>query len=923
MKRFRAVLGCSGGRASVVAATPVALMIPIVIVVILAGVTLGGCEKNNSVTSPPDSPADSTGEGGGGGVVPDSLAIARAFPPILANGVDETEVRAIVVDQRGRRIPGVGVAFETDHGTITPFATTDGQGIASATLRGEASPSDLVANVRAHASNDTIETGYGKAAGMGGDSESVRVVLGGPRLSRRLVEGAIAADAAGGEISDTVRIPMLGITLSLRASPGTIPADGISASRIVATLIETTRRVPLQGEDVRFGADHGEISGSARTDELGNAIATLTAAAGDTGATVNAWYGPSLAAATHVSFSQLFLRVSSDADTIIADGISSAVISARLTSIAGNPVAGARIDFGTTAGRISPSAETDRDGAAVARLTSGVEAATALVTVRFGGAVIATLETVFVTPPSTGVVLLSVHPGTLPADGSSQAVLRATVLDARSNPMPDGTPVTFRVVSGGGRIIQPTRTTVEGVAEGTYAAGNAAGLVTIDAASGTAVATATLVLGSLDASLVVCESEESSIKADGSAFTVVTATVTDAFRHPVGLGTVVSFTTTLGILDLPTPTDTNGRATIRLRSTPKTTGTAHVAARVGESLGMVNIEFVSEDAAHIIAVAVDPPSIGVLGAGDPETSTLTFEVVDSNGIPVDSAHAVDAVFSIFPQGGATDALVHPLTARTDARGIVVTHVNSGVISGTVLVSATSGALGSRPIRVAIHGGLPDPDHFSISFEKVNIAGLVYDGIRNPVTARIGDIHGNPVPESTVVWFESAFGLVQGSAGTNDHGEATVDEVTAGPRPSIPGGDGLVQICGRTVSRLDGTITACGNVMWSGPTIIAIDDAVDGFDLPNAGSIAIAFRVRDANGNPLVGGTSITVAATGGRLGGDVGITLPDTQSQSYTYFSVVLSDADVETDLAEPVTVTVTVASENGGRSASVNGTIH
>jgi hypothetical protein len=273
------------------------------------------------------------------------------------------------------------------------------------------------------------------------------------------------------------------------------------------------------------------------------------------------------------------------------------------------------------------------------------------------------------------------------------------------------------------------------------------------------------------------------------------------------------------------------------------------------------------------------------------------------------------------EDGATDATIEPATAITNENGLARATVNAGARSGAVEVHASSGGLVSQPIRIAIHGGLPDAPHFSLAFARVNIEGLVFDGVRNGVTARLGDIHGNPVPESTIVWLSCDYGLVQGSAVTDAHGEATVNEITAAPRPAIPGGNGLVEICAHTVSRLGTDIQVCGNVLWSGPTIVEIV-APATLNVPNAGAATIVYEVRDANDNPLTGGTTIEVTTTAGALGGTATFTLPDTQDAAYTSFEVTLSDDDPEVDLQRAVTVTVDVKSANGNRSASITGTL-
>jgi hypothetical protein len=112
-------------------------------------------------------------------------------------------------------------------------------------------------------------------------------------------------------------------------------------------------------------------------------------------------------------------------------------------------------------------------------------------------------------------------------------------------------------------------------------------------------------------------------------------------------------------------------------------------------------------------------------------------------------------------------------------------------------------------------------------------------------------------------------------------------------------------------------------MWSGPTILEITDPAAGFNVDNGGSITIEFRVRDANFNPIVGGSQISVTTNNGTLGGQTDFTMPDTQDDSYTFFSVTLSDDDSAIDEERSVTVTINVTSPNGDRQEFLTGTIH
>jgi hypothetical protein len=793
---------------------------------VLALTIVAGCDKSNDITGDGTTTPDGTN-------MPDSLALARVFPRLLANGVDELMLYATVVDARGRGLTGIGVRFHATHGTVTPFGTTDDAGVAHATFTSEASVSDLSATVTADADQDTSGLGVPQGA---------RVVVANraltPALRAQAATGASGADRdrpvtlATATVYDAVEVPMTGVTIALAASPGTIPADGESVCRITAHVTETTLHIPLDAQEVLFGASEGTITGRGTTDDAGVTVAELIAAPGQTGAEVTAYYGQTLTRTVSVIFTEV------------------------------------------------PAA------------------------------------------PPAATILLAVDVLSLPADGSSEAIVTATALDAQSNLVADGTLVTFSVVSGGGQFVAPVQSTRAGVAVATYVAGTSAGPVILHAVSGSAVATAPLTLVPLGAGAsVTLASDASSILADGIAMVRLTAVVTDAFGHPVTPGTLVGFTTTSGLLDDITPTNDRGVAGARLRATPLQTGMARVTAAVSGVQDIVDVTFMSEAAAHIEVASVEPAAIGVRGAGDIETSIVIFTVRDRNGIPVDADHAAALAFHIQPVTGETDATIYPASATTNELGQARTTVNAGIESGAVEVYASSGALWSEPIRVAIHGGPPDPQHFSIAFNRVNVAGLKYFGIHDAVTAYVYDEHGNPVPEGTRVWFSTTHGGVQGSSGTNDHGEATVDVITAEPAPRE---SGFGWVTAQTVdAEGDWLTTDPGRLLWSGDTQILVTEPDPGFDMPNGGSIAIVFRVYDQNQNPLTLGTTISVTTSAGKVAGDIDTVLPDTQSQGYTYFAAVLSDDDPRTDEANAVTVAIKVTSQNGNLTTTITGTKH
>ena len=320
-------------------------------------------------------------------------------------------------------------------------------------------------------------------------------------------------------------------------------------------------------------------------------------------------------------------------------------------------------------------------------LVAGTITGTAEITASFSDALHDTVAVSFVTPPTTAGIVLRVEPAILPADGGSEARLAVT--------------------SWGGRIVGSNSETQDGAAEATYVAGTSAGVVNLQTSSGSAQQSVPLVLMPLDGIAIALEAAPTSILADGIDVSTITATVTDMFGNRVASGTTVTFQTSLGVSEDVTPTDQVGTATAELRAIPLVTGTAHVTVGVGDVQETIDVDFVSESAAHVEAISVDPPAIGVPGAGDHETARVAFEVRDRNGIPVDAQHSVSLTFRIVVEEEATDAIVCPPSAETNDRGQVAATVNAGTESGAVEVCASTSSLESRPVRVAIHGGLPD------------------------------------------------------------------------------------------------------------------------------------------------------------------------------------------------------------------------
>jgi hypothetical protein len=294
--------------------------------------------------------------------------------------------------------------------------------------------------------------------------------------------------------------------------------------------------------------------------------------------------------------------------------------------------------------------------------------------------------------------------------------------------------------------------------------------------------------------------------------------------------------------------------------------------------------------------------------------------------------------------------VFPADTVTDEFGRVSTTLNSGIKAGAVEVVASIGSsLQSTPVRIAIHGGPPDEDHFSVVPRWANIPGRLHYGQVDTMTAFVGDRYGNPVPTGTAVYFTTTGGIVQGSATTNSLGTASVVLYSADPMPYHdlpdpsgfystvepyvikttlnPTGDGQAVVYANTVNGDGDPIWTHTLIVFSGSSRIwnvriFDEEGVErtSLDIKNGGYNIVTFNLSDALGNPIArsmeSGDLIRVrASTAAEVSEplNTGVLMPDTRSGA-TSFSFMVSDKDAkETDPAEGCTASIIVNSTNNG----------
>lgn len=331
-------------------------------------------------------------------------------------------------------------------------------------------------------------------------------------------------------------------------------------------------------------------------------------------------------------------------------------------------------------------------------------------------------------------------------------------------------------------------------------------------------------------------------------------------------------------------------------------------------------------ASSIYLLSQSSASLGVRGSGSLETGRITFRVLDSLGIPVDLNHKVRVNFKFGGRPNGGEYLNTP-SENTDSAGTASVYLTSGTRAGVVQIVADFTINGKRifsqPVNYSIHGGLPALTHFGLAPAKLNFPGYNINGLENGITAILGDKYANPVRPGTSTYFTTDGGIIQGSALTNELGFATALLISSDPRPTHPIlGPGFATVTTSTIDESNLIIEKKILVLFSGiANVVSISPST--FNVLNNGSQSFDYVVSDQNNNPLAGGQSIKVTTEGEgvELRGDVDITLPDTQSRAWTFFSFSLADKDTA-NVARSVGIRIETTGPNGNAALSISGTV-
>lgn len=628
------------------------------------------------------------------------ITLTTGSDSIPADGTSSTFVRANVTDTNGTPVEGITVNFGTDAGSIDAQATTDASGDAQVSLT----------------AGDTVTKAEVKASTGG--------------VSRTTTVNFTSAQAAN---------------IALSATPKNIP---LNAESQLTVTVKDDQRNPVEGQTVQLSVAPNNSDGkltdiSVNTDANGRAT-TMYQSGNRAGTdTIQASTGrvDSNTASITVSPDAALVgsvELTTGADNITADGLSSTFVRATVTDTNGNPVAGIAVGFSTSQGRLDSNEEpTTRNGIAETVLTSDMNLGDAVVSASTGNVTdTKAVEFVAGTPDN---VKLTATPATIPLNGSAELGIRVT--DKQDNPVPDEAVQLRTVTNNSGGQLDNTAVTTDanGRATAAYNAGNTAATDTLSATASGVSASPVQVIVTPDAARLNAldlKVGSDSITADGNDSTFVRATVTDVNGAPVQ-GVDVAFSTTKGTLDQTTATtDANGTARVDL-----TSGTRTIISLVSASTGGLNqstqVAFVPgpADPANS-SISANPASLPANGSA---TSTVTVTLADANGNPVPDGTEVALTSSAGTVNGSNPAT----TTRGRAQFTLQAPANQATANIGIqkLPSLKTTVEFDSPLT-----GNPANVQASVDPESVFVAG-VGKSEQADITLNILDDAGNPIDES--------------------------------------------------------------------------------------------------------------------------------------------------------------------------------
>ena len=414
-----------------------------------------------------------------------------------------------------------------------------------------------------------------------------------------------------------------------------------------------------------------------------------------------------------------------------ADGRSKSRVTAVLKETTSTiAISDAQITFGANLGTIPNSATTSTSGVASVDLTSATQTGVSTITAIYGQSLVDTVQ-VIINQSIPTFLNVSANPNIILADNQSSSIITAVVSDQSNNAIPDGTPVTFAIVSGTGTI-ESNKVTANGVATSRLTSSTQPDTVAVAVQVAQLSDTTTVFYIVGPPASITLSADSTSLPADGVTSTQVTATVFDAAGNPAVDGTRVDFSTDIGDIT-PTAQTVSGQAVAQFVSS--VTGTATLNATVNGIFDVITIQL-RPGTPNSILLSFDPNNLGVKDSGRNQTVSITADVIDSKNNPVVDGTFVRFSIESAPGGGE---FLSNTNAIPTLNGKAEVSLNSGIKSGSarIRVEVTDSFavpvvpnVRAKATEIIIFGGPPfiedvndaSTSHLSVGVKPLNVYG---------------------------------------------------------------------------------------------------------------------------------------------------------------------------------------------------------
>lgn len=841
---------------------------------------------------------------------PDTLALNADRTSLTADGAGLVELTSgVITDQYGHTItptsntpynqftvtaPGFDI-METDvNASVAGIQVTPGaDGILRVTLRAGTTAQAT------SASATSIATSGSPAVPAASDS----------------VDLTLTPDVPGQPITlstnNTDLIAQTSETTLITSSP-IVDANGNTVADGTLVTVTTTRGSiisqdadAISANGIQRATQNGVITFqvSAQSATVGSATVTATSVEGSASGSRSLSF---IADVPHGS-----ITLSATPPQLIADGSDTATLTGSpITDQYGNPVgSGINVQITTTAGNLRADAgsawsagpvtvQTAADSTITFELQSSLilEQASLTATSQTGSAT-GSIEVSFVAGQPSGTIVLTTSVSELINGSADTAVITGSVKDPSDHPVADGTLITISLTSG--TILSTDADETEPLFQTTTTDGQFSCTINaINGSLGTCLITASSVTGTATGQTSVdfiagepaqpftLTASPQAILADGqSTSTIESSAIRDDYDNIVASGELITVTASAGDIitadagpqeGFQAAVSAAGTITLQLRSTT-TSGTSSITAASvrGTATGSTTVTFEPGIAYGTIVLSASPDTM-IANSG--QTSLIVSDpITDSNNNIVANGTFITVqtdrgeITSTDTDGNGSNGI-----QIATSNGIIQFELSSSLTSGSPVAVGTAiiDAFGPGNVGDRAEGSTQVTMTQDVPFSNITLhpqtTPLIADATsQTTITSDpIKDRYDNPIASGQLITVSTTLGEILEDQADDIIGNQIMADAAGSITFTLRTG---TQSGSATITAISYMGTAQGQTSVPfNPDVptgqITLTTAVDQLELDGTSSTTVSSGViTDANGNTVLDGTLVTVAATSGSI----------------------------------------------------------